>query len=172
MSNFITTSQRLFLAQNWALRRTTGGHFSWFVKATLSKLENYGDGSWFVLLHLSQVYCIEAGSNWTCCRRYFQIWILINSSSKCVLGGLVDNDLASVHEMARPRTGDIPLPESIIKEFIYAYIRHQDSACHVLRLHEKRRYSTQVQIIEVSFFSNSWNGQWCTLNFCMPCMAC
>ena len=50
--------------------------------------------------------------------------ILIQISLKFILKGLTDNTSALVQVMAWGQTGDKPLPESMVTQFIDAYMRH------------------------------------------------
>ena len=50
--------------------------------------------------------------------------ILIQISLKFVPKGLIDNKSALVQAMAWRRTGDKPLPESMLTQFTDAYMRH------------------------------------------------
>ena len=52
------------------------------------------------------------------------VWISITISLKFVPQGPIDYKSALVQVMAWPRTGEKPLPESMLTEFIDAYIRH------------------------------------------------
>ena len=52
------------------------------------------------------------------------VWISITISLKFVPQGPIDYKSALVQVMAWHRTGEKPLPESMLTEFIDAYIRH------------------------------------------------
>ena len=52
------------------------------------------------------------------------VWIAIKISLKFVSKGPIDNKPAFVQVMAWRRTGDKPLPEPMLTQFIDAYMRH------------------------------------------------
>ena len=52
------------------------------------------------------------------------IWISITISLKFILRGPIDYKSALVQVMAWHRTGEKPLPESMLTQFTDAYIRH------------------------------------------------
>ena len=53
------------------------------------------------------------------------MWILIKISLKFIPKSPIDNKLALVRLMAWRRTGDKPLPEPELTQFIYAHMQHQ-----------------------------------------------
>ena len=55
---------------------------------------------------------------------YENVWISITISLKFVLKGPIDYKSALVQVMAWHRTGEKPLPESMLTQFTDAYIRH------------------------------------------------
>ena len=52
------------------------------------------------------------------------VWISITISLKFILRGPIDYKSALVQVMAWHRTGEKPLPESMLTQFTDAYIRH------------------------------------------------
>ena len=52
------------------------------------------------------------------------VWISITISLKFILKGPIDYKSALVQVMAWRRTGEKPLPESMLTQFTDAYIRH------------------------------------------------
>ena len=52
------------------------------------------------------------------------VWISITISLKFILRGPIDYKSALVQVMAWQRTGEKPLPESMLTQFTDAYIRH------------------------------------------------
>ena len=52
------------------------------------------------------------------------VWISITISLKFIPKGPIDYKSALVQEMAWHRTGEKPLPESMLTQFTDAYIRH------------------------------------------------
>ena len=52
------------------------------------------------------------------------VWISITISLKFIPNGPIDYKLALVQVMAWHRTGEKPLPESMLTQFTDAYIRH------------------------------------------------
>ena len=53
-----------------------------------------------------------------------KVWISIPISLKFVTKGSIDNKPALVQVMAWRRTGDTPLPEAMLTQFIDACMRH------------------------------------------------
>ena len=67
---------------------------------------------------------ILAKDNFICIFLNENDWILISISLNCIRRSPIDNKLGLVQVMAWRRTGDKPLPETLLTDFTDAYMQH------------------------------------------------